>query len=155
MIYVLYNFIDSKQSNDFLDIFGSTTSSKTSSNVKDKDNLNKKRNINDNNDSDEDDSNTNSSSSNDDDDDDNRNYNFEKEDEINCFRNRMQIKIKGSNIPKPCVTFTSMDIDKDLKHIILKNIESSLWKEPTPIQMQGIPCLLQGRDILATAPTGI
>jgi ATP-dependent RNA helicase DDX52/ROK1 len=30
----------------------------------------------------------------------------------------------------------------------------SLWKEPTPIQMQAVPVLIQGRDLLATAPTG-
>jgi ATP-dependent RNA helicase DDX52/ROK1 len=38
---------------------------------------------------------------------------------------------------------------------LLRNIESGRWKEPTPIQMQGIPALLHGRrDVIASAPTG-
>ena len=28
------------------------------------------------------------------------------------------------------------------------------FKEPTPIQMQAVPCLLEGRDVLGIAPTG-
>jgi ATP-dependent RNA helicase DDX52/ROK1 len=47
-----------------------------------------------------------------------------------------------------------MGIFEDLETIILKNIEESAWKEPTPIQMQAIPIMLKGRDILASAPTG-
>ena len=79
---------------------------------------------------------------------------LEKDDEINAFRNRMQIKVKGEKVPKPSATFYNMDIEKELKPIIIKNIENSDWKEPTPIQMQAIPAILSGRDVLACAPTG-
>ena len=79
---------------------------------------------------------------------------LEKDDEINAFRNRMQIKVKGEKVPKPSATFYTMDIEKELKPIIIKNIENSDWKEPTPIQMQAIPAILSGRDVLACAPTG-
>eukprot|EP01038_Epipyxis_sp_PR26KG_P010123 gene10123-13607_t len=75
-------------------------------------------------------------------------------DEINAFRNRLQIKVKGEDIPNPCPTFTNMNIHKEYKSIIISNIEKSDWKEPTPIQMQAIPAMLSGRDLLATAPTG-
>ena len=37
---------------------------------------------------------------------------------------------------------------------ILTNIESGKWLEPTPIQMQTIPCLTERRDVLGCAPTG-
>lgn len=47
-----------------------------------------------------------------------------------------------------------MNISKSIKSVLLHNIEESRWKEPTPIQMQAIPALIQGRDILASAPTG-
>lgn len=79
---------------------------------------------------------------------------FETEDEVNAFRNRLAIKVKGENIIDPVSSFSSMNINKEMKSIILKNIEASDWKEPTPIQMQAIPCLLDGRDVLASAPTG-
>lgn len=37
---------------------------------------------------------------------------------------------------------------------MLHNIEAGDWKEPTPIQMQAIPTLMERRDVLASAPTG-
>jgi ATP-dependent RNA helicase DDX52/ROK1 len=38
---------------------------------------------------------------------------------------------------------------------ILRNVEKGRWKEPTPIQMQGIPTLLSlRRDMIGAAPTG-
>mmetsp|Transcript_21810 Transcript_21810/g.19872 ORF Transcript_21810/g.19872 Transcript_21810/m.19872 type:complete len:550 (+) Transcript_21810:21-1670(+) len=88
------------------------------------------------------------------DDDDCDTIKLEAIDEINAFRNRLQIKVTGTDIAKPNPTFNEMEISNDIKSIILRNIESSDWKEPTPIQMQAIPSLLLGRDVLATAPTG-
>jgi ATP-dependent RNA helicase DDX52/ROK1 len=82
-------------------------------------------------------------------------YNLEKEDEINAFRHRLKIHVKGNSlIVPPSPSFSEMLIHRDLKAILLRNIENSQWKEPTPIQMQAIPIMLTGRDILATAPTG-
>jgi hypothetical protein len=66
------------------------------------------------------------------------------EDEINAFRNRLQIKARGSDIPNPAATFDEMDIFADLKPIIIGNIEESKWKDPTPIQMQAITVMLKG-----------
>ena len=66
----------------------------------------------------------------------------------------MQIKVKGNNIPDLVPTFRNMEISDEIKSVILKNIESSDWKEPTPVQMQVIPIMLSGRDVLASAPTG-
>ena len=37
---------------------------------------------------------------------------------------------------------------------ILHNIENGKWMEPTPIQMQAIPSLMDLRDVMACAPTG-
>jgi len=73
---------------------------------------------------------------------------------VNEFRNMMQIKAKGSKIPAPVTTFYDMPISEEIKATIIKNIEESDWKEPTAIQMQAIPALLAGRDVLAAAPTG-
>lgn len=37
---------------------------------------------------------------------------------------------------------------------IQRNVEAGRWKEPTPIQMQSIPTLLERRDLIGAAPTG-
>jgi len=80
---------------------------------------------------------------------------FEKDEEVNAFRNRLQIKVKGhGKVENPVTSFYDMNIHRDVKSTIIKNIEKSDWKEPTPIQMQSIPILLNNHDILATAPTG-
>lgn len=79
---------------------------------------------------------------------------FNTEESINEFRNMMQIKAKGSHVPAPITSFNDMPMCVDLKATIIRNIEESDWKEPTAIQMQAIPCMLAGRDILAAAPTG-
>ena len=41
-----------------------------------------------------------------------------------------------------------------LYRAILSNIEKGRWKEPTPIQMQALPTLLERRDMIGCAPTG-
>lgn len=74
--------------------------------------------------------------------------------EINAFRNRLQIKVKGEDILPPEPSFQTMELAKDMRAILLRNIELSHWKEPTPIQMQAIPLQLRNRDVLAAAPTG-
>lgn len=37
---------------------------------------------------------------------------------------------------------------------MLNNIENGRWNEPTPIQMQAIPSLMERRDVMGCAPTG-
>ena len=77
---------------------------------------------------------------------------------INAFRRRMRIRVKGNAIPDPAETFESIRFnskkDEHVRKILLDNIEKSHYKEPTPIQMQAIPVMMEGRDIVAVAPTG-
>ena len=75
-------------------------------------------------------------------------------DEINAFRNRLRIKVNGRDISNPVATFHDMPIDKGVRELILRSCEESEWKEPTPIQMQSIPTMVDKRDVLAGAPTG-
>ena len=114
---------------------------------------------------DKNDNNDNDNMSNDDDEDDNNNNSTKKskksnnsinnEEEMNAFRNRMKIRVKGNKVPDLVATFKDMPVNKDIASVILSNIEKgSDWLEPTPIQMQAIPVLLNGRDVIATAPTG-
>ena len=74
--------------------------------------------------------------------------------EINGFRNKLGIKVKGDDIAPPNSSFKDMMIHDYVKERILNGIEASQWKEPTPIQMQSTPVMISGRDILAGAPTG-
>lgn len=41
-----------------------------------------------------------------------------------------------------------------ISNVIQRNMEAGRWKEPTPIQMQSIPTLLERRDLIGAAPTG-
>ena len=92
--------------------------------------------------------------------------------QISAFRRAMGIKISNRDdpsIPDPISTFTEIDRpswwtcddeDKDndsflsTRRAILRNVELGKWKEPTPIQMQGIPTLMARRDLIGGAPTG-
>uniref|UniRef100_K3X9X4 RNA helicase n=1 Tax=Globisporangium ultimum (strain ATCC 200006 / CBS 805.95 / DAOM BR144) TaxID=431595 RepID=K3X9X4_GLOUD len=78
-------------------------------------------------------------------------------DEIALFRRQMNIRVEGTAVPAPIAEFEKMRMSaqqEKMKAVLLKNIEASEYKEPTPIQMQAIPSMLLGRDVLATAPTG-
>jgi ATP-dependent RNA helicase DDX52/ROK1 len=79
---------------------------------------------------------------------------FEDDDEVNAFRNRLRIKVKGDKVAVPITGFPDMPLHVGIRKAVLTGIEESRWKEPTPIQMQAIPVLLDGRDVLAGAPTG-
>jgi len=43
---------------------------------------------------------------------------------------------------------------QSISKAIQRNVEVGRWKEPTPIQMQAIPTLLERRDLIGAAPTG-
>eukprot|EP00172_Hildenbrandia_rubra_P004353 Plantae.Rhodophyta-Hildenbrandia_rubra.ctg8617.p2 GENE.Plantae.Rhodophyta-Hildenbrandia_rubra.ctg8617~~Plantae.Rhodophyta-Hildenbrandia_rubra.ctg8617.p2 ORF type:complete len:625 (-),score=123.52 Plantae.Rhodophyta-Hildenbrandia_rubra.ctg8617:395-2269(-) len=61
-----------------------------------------------------------------------------------------KILVEGEKVPPPCVTFKEMKLPKILyEHLKRKGI-----KKPTPIQMQGLPAALSGRDMIGIAFTG-
>ncbi|KAL3794839.1 hypothetical protein ACHAW5_004361 [Stephanodiscus triporus] len=43
---------------------------------------------------------------------------------------------------------------RTIRDAVLANVESGKWTEPTPIQMQVVPCLTERRDVMGCAPTG-
>jgi len=79
-----------------------------------------------------------------------------------AVRKQLRIKVKGTSVPPPSTTFNKNDLlagstsdrKAHLVDLVLDNIEKSQYKEPTPIQMQSIPALVAGRDIIGCAPTG-
>lgn len=56
----------------------------------------------------------------------------------------------GDDVPAPFLNFEDLSIPKKL----LKNVAELGISEPTPVQMQSIPVMLQHRDLLVSAPTG-
>eukprot|EP00947_MAST-08B_sp_MAST-8B-sp1_P006093 g6093.t1 len=78
--------------------------------------------------------------------------------EVLAFRRRMRIAVKGDRVPDPLETFDQMVFSAKgsdhVRRVLLRNIEASAYTEPSPVQMQAIPAMLQNRDVLACAPTG-
>ncbi|XP_033197631.1 DExD-box helicase 52 [Bombus vancouverensis nearcticus] len=78
---------------------------------------------------------------------------LEKE-KINQFRNHHHISVTGNCIPKPISEFIELSTTYNISQKLIYNITNCGYKCPTPIQMQAIPVMLQGRNVLACAPTG-
>ncbi|KAJ2681320.1 hypothetical protein GGH99_005268, partial [Coemansia sp. RSA 1285] len=70
--------------------------------------------------------------------------------ELNDRRKLWHIIADGENIPPPLVTFKSMRFPK----AILDYLKSKGIVQPSPIQMQGLPVALSGRDMIGIASTG-
>lgn len=91
---------------------------------------------------------------------------------IAAFRRSMAIRVANKhdpNLPDPVSSFTELKPPtwwatdstsscathfQDLSTAIQRNIEAGRWKEPTAIQMQSMPALLERRDLIGAAPTG-
>ena len=72
------------------------------------------------------------------------------EEQWNKIRNNWHILAEGHDIPPPMKSFVDMRFPKPIIDFLQKrNI-----KRPTPIQMQGLPVALAGRDMVGIAFTG-
>jgi len=72
------------------------------------------------------------------------------EEERQAIRDKWHILVEGDDIPPPIKTFKEMRFPQPvLDHLIAKGI-----KKPTPIQIQGLPAILSGRDMIGIAFTG-
>ncbi|CAH1800505.1 unnamed protein product [Owenia fusiformis] len=76
------------------------------------------------------------------------------QEKINHFRNQHKINVYGTDIPDPVESFQQLCDEHVFSSKIIENISESGYKAPTPIQMQAVPVMLAGRDIMACAPTG-
>ncbi|KNC52818.1 zinc finger protein [Thecamonas trahens ATCC 50062] len=67
-----------------------------------------------------------------------------------ALRTKYNIEIKGEDVPKCLTTFEAMKLPPAIvKHLVGKSI-----LKPTPIQMQGLPTILSGRDMIGISYTG-
>merc|ERR1719191_2596250 len=73
------------------------------------------------------------------------------EDEADRIRSKKGITIvEGRHVPKPVRTFE----EASFPEYVLQEVARAGFKEPTPIQVQGWPIALKGRDMVGIAETG-
>ncbi|CAM9620693.1 unnamed protein product, partial [Phaeothamnion confervicola] len=72
------------------------------------------------------------------------------EQEANDWRRSHQITIFGEGIPKPVMTFE----EASMPEYVLKEVLAQGFPSPTPIQSQGWPMALLGRDMVGISATG-
>ncbi|XP_006833689.1 PREDICTED: probable ATP-dependent RNA helicase DDX52 [Chrysochloris asiatica] len=77
-----------------------------------------------------------------------------RKEKINFFRNKNKIHVQGTDLPDPIATFQQLDQEYKINSRLLQNILGAGFQVPTAIQMQAIPVMLHGRELLASAPTG-
>ncbi|KAG5450918.1 putative ATP-dependent RNA helicase ddx5 [Clonorchis sinensis] len=72
------------------------------------------------------------------------------EPEVQAFRTEYKMTLSGPNIPRPVLSFGELNLPDH----VLRVIASNGWHGPTPIQAQGLPMGLSGRDVVGIAQTG-
>ncbi|VVB00235.1 unnamed protein product [Arabis nemorensis] len=70
--------------------------------------------------------------------------------EVEEYRRLREITVEGRDIPKPVKSFR----DVGFPDYVLEEIKKAGFTEPTPIQSQGWPMALRGRDLIGIAETG-
>lgn len=66
------------------------------------------------------------------------------------IRKKLRILVEGEDVPSPIRSFEEMKFPKG----ILNGLKKRNIQKPTPIQVQGIPTVLSGRDLIGIAFTG-
>ncbi|CAB1438728.1 unnamed protein product [Pleuronectes platessa] len=86
-----------------------------------------------------------------------KNFYIEHEELINLtgiqvseLRQKLNLRVSGAAPPKPSTSFAHFAFDEQLMHVIRK----SEFTQPTPIQCQGVPIAVSGRDMIGIAKTG-
>ncbi|KAI5200741.1 P-loop containing nucleoside triphosphate hydrolase protein [Aureobasidium subglaciale] len=70
--------------------------------------------------------------------------------EVDEFRKTHQIAVQGKNVPKPVETFD----EAGFPGYVINEVKAQGFERPTPIQCQGWPMALSGRDVTGIAETG-
>lgn len=80
---------------------------------------------------------------------------FERKKElVNQCRNKNGIHVWGTDVPGPLVSFDQLVEEYKVNEVITSNLLNQGYEVPMAIQMQAWPLMLQGREILGSAPTG-
>lgn len=70
--------------------------------------------------------------------------------DVEQYRRSKEVTVKGRDCPKPIIKFNEAAFPSYVMDIIVKQN----WIEPTPIQSQGWPVALSGKDMVGIAQTG-
>ncbi|KAJ9072503.1 ATP-dependent RNA helicase dbp2 [Entomophthora muscae] len=70
--------------------------------------------------------------------------------EVESYRSAKEMTVIGSNIPRPVMRFDQANFPD----YVLKEILALGFEAPTPIQSQGWPMAMSGRDVVGIAQTG-
>ncbi|CAH8485690.1 unnamed protein product [Heterobilharzia americana] len=70
--------------------------------------------------------------------------------DVEEFRAKHKVTVLGHNVPRPLFKFSEAGFPSYIMSVIKKN----KWESPTPIQCQGWPVALSGRDLVGIAQTG-
>jgi ATP-dependent RNA helicase DDX5/DBP2 len=70
--------------------------------------------------------------------------------EAAAWRRRHEITVQGEGVPKPCLTFE----EASMPQYVLDEVLKCGFSSPTPIQSQGWPMALLGRDMVGISKTG-
>ncbi|XP_074467028.1 putative ATP-dependent RNA helicase DDX52 [Sebastes fasciatus] len=76
------------------------------------------------------------------------------QEKVNRIRSQHRINVHGCDIPDPVCTFEELQSEYRLNPHVLQNLKDAGLNSPTPVQMQAIPLMMHGRELLACAPTG-
>jgi len=74
--------------------------------------------------------------------------------EANALRKALRIHVYGSGVPPPVEGMRQLAERYRLAAWLVENAASAGYDELTRVQMQAVPLLLAGREVLACAPTG-
>lgn len=75
-------------------------------------------------------------------------------DEATRLRKSYKGNVVGEDLPLPIGSFEDLITRFSFDKRLLNNLVENHFTEPTPIQCEGIPLALHGRDLIACAPTG-
>lgn len=72
------------------------------------------------------------------------------EEDANAWRASKAIVVRGTDVPKPVFTFE----EASMPEYILSEVLKCGFEKPTPIQSQGWPMALKGRNMVGISATG-
>ncbi|XP_035226665.1 ATP-dependent RNA helicase DBP2-like, partial [Stegodyphus dumicola] len=72
------------------------------------------------------------------------------EEEVEKYREELNIRVQGKNVPKPITKFSELCLPDNL----MKVVTELGHENPTPIQAQGWPIAFSGRDMVGVSQTG-